>query len=254
MVRTRPLSLLSGNALKLIAAALMVLDHIGVIFFWDTPGETYLILRRLGRLSMPIFAYFIAEGCRYTRSPLGYLGKLFACLVVCQIGNYVGTGSWDICILGTFFIGAALLFCLQNAKKALFSRDLEKGAAWLVLLLLGIAATYYVNLRVYIDYGFWACLLPVLGGLFFLPENAPAHLKKWDNKGLGLLCFAVCLCLLVLLDDYREMQAFCLLSLPFLGLYSGKRGKGNMKYFFYLFYPIHLALLEGIYQLVKMYA
>lgn len=99
----------------------MVVDHVGVIFFPHT-----LLWRQIGRLSMPIFAYFIAEGCRYTRSPVGYLAKLFACLVVCQIGNYVGTGSLEICILGTFFIGAALLLCLQNAKKP-FSPGKRKG-------------------------------------------------------------------------------------------------------------------------------
>ena len=249
MVKTRPFALLSGNALKLIAAALMVIDHIGVIFF---PED--LIWRYIGRVSMPIFAFFIAEGCRYTRSPLGYLGKLFACLAVCQIGNFVGTGSLDICILGTFFLGASLLFCLQNAKKALFSRHLEKGVVWLAAFLLGTAATYYVNLLVYIDYGFWACMLPVFGGLLYLPENAPGHLKKWDNKWTGLLCFAVGLCLLSWFDDYSVVQVYCLLALPLLALYSGKRGKGNMKYFFYLFYPVHLALLEGIYLLVSMYA
>lgn len=254
MVKTRPLSILSGNALKLIAAALMVLDHIGVIFFWDNPGETYLLLRKLGRLSMPVFAYFIAEGCRYTRSPLGYLSKLFACLAVCQIGNYVGTGSLEICILGTFLIGACLLFCLQNAKKALFSANLEKGVFWALLFLLGTGATYYVNRLVYIDYGFWACMLPVFAGAFYLPESAPGHLKKWDNKWTGLLCFAVGLGLLAFFDDYREVQVYCLLALPLLALYSGRRGKGRLKYFFYLFYPIHLALLEGIYLLVSMYA
>ena len=51
----------------------MVVDHVGVIFFPHT-----LLWRQIGRLSMPIFAYFIAEGCRYTHSPVGYLAKLFA--------------------------------------------------------------------------------------------------------------------------------------------------------------------------------
>lgn len=249
MVKTRPFSWLSGNTLKLLAAALMVIDHIGVIFFPDD-----LIWRYIGRVSMPIFAYFIAEGCRYTRSPWGYLGKLFACLVVCQIGNYVGTGSLEICILGTFLLGAMLLFCLQNAKRAFFGKDLEKGVLWTSLFGVGIAVTYYVNQLIYIDYGFWACLLPVFAGAFYLPENAPAHRRKLDNKWLSLLCYTVGLCLLVIFDDYAEVQVYCLLALPLLACYSGKRGKGNMKYFFYLFYPIHLALLEGIYMLVSMYA
>lgn len=249
MVKTRPLSCLSGNALKLLAAALMVVDHVGVIFFPHS-----LLWRQIGRLSMPIFAYFIAEGCRYTRSPVGYLAKLFACLVVCQIGNYVGTGSLEICILGTFFIGAALLLCLQKAKKAFFSREAERAFVWCVLFALGVAVTYYVNRLIYIDYGFWACVLPVFAGAFFLPENAPGALKKWDNKWTGLLCFALGLCLLSIFDDYAEVQVYCLLALPLLALYSGRRGKWKLKYFFYLFYPIHLALLEGLYLLVSMYA
>lgn len=253
MVKTRPFSILSGNALKLLAAVLMVIDHIGVIFFWDGPADQYLFLRVVGRLSMPIFAYFIAEGCRYTRRPWAYLGKLAACLAICQIGYFVGMGSLDICILGTFLLGAALLLCLQNAKKAFFSKAWGKGALWGVLFAAGTLATYCANQIVDIDYGFWACMLPVFAGLFFLPENAPGHLKKWDNKWTGLLSFAIGLCLLSWLDSYREVQVFCLLSLPLLALYSGKRGKWKLKYFFYLFYPIHLVLLQGLYLLVRMY-
>lgn len=247
MVKTKPLAYLSGNALKLLAAVLMVVDHVGVIFFPEV-----LLLRQIGRLSMPIFAYFIAEGCRYTKSPWGYLGKLFVCLVVCQIGNYVGTGSLEICILGTFLLGAILLFCLQYAKKALFGGIWGKGALWAALFVAGTAATYYVNQKIYIDYGFWACMLPIFAGLLFLPENAPAHLKKWDNKWTNLLAFALGLCLLTRFDDYTEAQVYCLLALPLLALYSGKRGKWKMKYFFYLFYPVHLALLEGLYMLTTL--
>jgi hypothetical protein len=249
MVKTRPLSFLSGNVLKLLAAALMVVVHIGVIFF-----PYNIVWRCVGRVSMPLFAYLIAEGCRYTRSAWGYLGKLFACLVVCQVGNYVGTGSLEICILGTFLLGASLLFCLQNAKRAFLGKLCGKGVAWTALFVVGTAATYYVNQKIYIDYGFWACMLPVFAGAMYLPENAPGYLKKWDNKWTSLLLFSVCLALLVYFDDYVEVQIYCLLALPLLAVYSGRRGTYKLKYFFYLFYPGHLALLEGIYLLLSIYA
>jgi len=37
-----------------------------------------------------------------------------------------------------------------------------------------------------------------------------------------------------------------LAAIPLLLAYSGKRGKANMKYFFYIFYPVHLAALQLI--------
>ena len=54
---------LSGNALKIIAAISMVIDHVGLMFF-----PTLKILRIIGRLAYPIFAFMIAEGCYYTKN------------------------------------------------------------------------------------------------------------------------------------------------------------------------------------------
>ena len=60
--------ILSGNMLKILGAVFMLIDHIGVVFFPEVK-----ILRILGRISFPIFAFMIAEGCRYTRNKLRYL-------------------------------------------------------------------------------------------------------------------------------------------------------------------------------------
>ncbi len=229
----------------------MVVDHVGHIFLMDGPEQPYLLLRQIGRLSMPIFAYLVAEGCRYTRNPWLYLGKLAACLVICQVGSYIGAENTDICILGTFLLGAAVLFCLQNAKKAFWVGELDKGVLWVTLFILATAATWYIHQVIYIDYGFWGSMLPVFAGLFFLPESASARAKKWDNKWLSLLSFGIGLCIMVWTDlATASLQGYCLLALIPLAFYSGKRGKWKLKYFFYLFYPIHLAVLEGIHWLL----
>ena len=34
--------------------------------------------------------------------------------------------------------------------------------------------------------------------------------------------------------------------MPLFAFYNGRRGKLRLKYFFYCFYPLHLALLAGI--------
>ena len=57
---------LTGNMLKLLAAFSMLLDHAGLLFFPSEMG-----FRIAGRLAFPIFAFMIAEGCKYTRSPGG---------------------------------------------------------------------------------------------------------------------------------------------------------------------------------------
>ena len=69
----RGVGFISGNALKFLAAAAMLVDHIGLILF-----PKIFVLRAIGRLAFPLFAYMIAEGCRYTRHKARYLLLIFA--------------------------------------------------------------------------------------------------------------------------------------------------------------------------------
>ena len=80
MDRSKGIGILSGNALKIIAAISMVIDHTGVIFFPDV-----LIFRIIGRLGLPIFAFMIAEGCRYTKNKLKYFLSLLILGTACQL-------------------------------------------------------------------------------------------------------------------------------------------------------------------------
>ena len=68
---------LSGNMIKILAAVLMVIDHIGVVL-----GHEDSILRILGRISMPLFAFMIAEGAKYTKNKAKYLGLIGGLVVI----------------------------------------------------------------------------------------------------------------------------------------------------------------------------
>ena len=70
--------ILSGNSIKILAAALMFIDHIG--FMWGI-----VPLSCVGRLSMPLFAFMIAEGCRYTKNKFLHFSMIFSLGVICQI-------------------------------------------------------------------------------------------------------------------------------------------------------------------------
>jgi hypothetical protein len=83
MLRCR---VLSGNALKLIAALAMLIDHIGVLLL-----PQVLILRVIGRISFPIFAFMIAEGCRYTKNKARYFFTMFGVGAACQVVMYLYT-------------------------------------------------------------------------------------------------------------------------------------------------------------------
>ena len=219
---------LPGNQLKLIALLSMTLDHIGLELF-----PQYPILRIIGRLAYPIFAYMIAEGCRYTRSMSRYLGTVALTAAVCQMVYAVAMGSVYQCILVTFSLSIGLIWLIEKAR-----RD-KTVLAWL-LVAAGFAGVVFIceglprllpgtDFRV--DYGIVGVLVPVL---IYLGKGKQS---AFIMAALGLACLA---------EVYGFAQWFALLALPLLALYNGQRGKWKMKAFFYLYFPAHLLILHII--------
>ncbi len=213
---------LTGNQLKCIALAAMTADHIGVQLF-----PQVLFLRIIGRLALPIFAYMIAQGCRYTRNKTRYILTIAAVALLCQIVYFFAMGSMYQCILVTFSLSILLIFSLDAAmKRKNFANVAIAALAFLTVWFISDMLPRYLP-GFYVDYGFFGILLPVL---IWLGKD------KWQSIGL-------CGIGLVLLSMGNSIQWFSLLTLPLLALYNGTRGKWKLKYLFYIYYPAHLALI-----------
>lgn len=216
---------LTNNQLKIIALITMTVDHIGWILM---PHN--ILLRIIGRLAYPIFAYMIAEGCCYTHNIRKYLGTMVAMAAVSQVVSFVCAGSLYQGIMTTFSLSICLVILLKNARKK------NTVLAWCAVVA-GVLAVFFLTeilplllpgTDYAVDYGFWGVLLPVF---VYLGKD------KWQK----LLITGVLLVILWL--EYRYIQGWSLLALPVLALYNGQRGRWRMKWLFYLYYPGHLAVI-----------
>lgn len=70
---------LNNYQIKLLAAILMVIDHIGVVLL-----PKVVLLRMIGRLSFPLFAWLLTQGERHTRNFQRYCSRLFFLGLVSQ--------------------------------------------------------------------------------------------------------------------------------------------------------------------------
>ena len=218
-------AVLSGNTLKIIAMLSMLLDHVGLYLFPDK-----LAFRAIGRIAFPIFAYMIAEGCKYTRSRTKHLCGIALFALGVQIVYFVATGSYYHSILVTFTLAIALIYALDNLVK-------ERSVPSLLIALAVFSAAVFMTLLVplifknndfRLDYGAAGVFLPT--AVYFAPD-----------KKSKLLCTLGIMTLKAAFEV--PLQFFSLLSLPLLTLYSGKRGKYKLKYMFYIFYPLHIVLI-----------
>ena len=235
--------------IKIIAAALMVVDHIGVILMHEGG-----ILRILGRISMPLFAFMIAEGAKYTKNKAKYLGMIAGLATVCQLVYYFALHDTYMCILVTFSLSIALIYLLDFVKWAYLS---DKGNIITriispMLLICGCGAVYYLNTLFTIDYGFLGIMMPVFASLTDMRGYEIPEKSKWiDSLYVRIFMMAIPMLLRCMVNDPITWYSF--LSLPILLLYSEKRGRWKMKYFFYIFYPLHLVLIYAIFILFYIF-
>ncbi len=250
---------MNGNGIKLLAAALMLVDHVGFMFFPDL-----LVLRYIGRAAMPLFAFMVAEGCRYTKNKVKHFLLMFLLGVACQIVYFIAdNGSLYMSILITFSLSVLAIYALQYFKRCLFGKQFKIADKILSALMLcavvfiiwELNAVHSVNGSEFeIDYGFWGCMLPVFAALFDfrnipVPEKFTKAFAIADFYYVRLAAFTVGLALLcAFTSGLNEWYAFFAL-IP-LALYGEKKGKLPLKYFFYVFYPAHLVLLYAIDMLV----
>ena len=112
---------LSGNALKVIACISMLIDHVGMIFFPDV-----VVLRVIGRLAMPLFAFTFAEGCFYSRHRLRRF-LLILCLGIAtsSVMSFVEKSpQGDILI--TLSLSALVIGALDALKRSAFAHQVKK--------------------------------------------------------------------------------------------------------------------------------
>lgn len=237
---------LSASTLKLLACILMLVDHIGLKFF---PSED--IFRIIGRLSFPIFAYFIAEGCRYTRNRAKRFLLVFILGVLCESAYILYTHRLQGNILLTFSASIALIYCLQLLKRCIASRRPVQIVLASLLFTAALVAAYPLSILLDLDYGFAGVILPIFASLLdYKDGEALVCFKPLDLLPYRLCFFFIGLLLLVYTKGFSSLQVWCLPAILLLALYNGAAGSKRMKYGFYLFYPLHLLLIELIAMLI----
>ena len=239
---------LNGNTLKLIACLFMLIDHIGYFLF-----PKILIFRYIGRLAFPMFAFFISEGCKYTKHKARYWGTITLLGIIIFLVQYLAQDKISGNVLLSFSISISLIFLLQEIKKTLnnYQKHIKKLIFLIFLMILGLFLSYFASIILNIDYKFIGILLPLIISLpDFSCLEINSKIKKIDNLYTRLLLMIVTLIVLSFTSNLKY-EWFCLLSILPLLFYNGKRGKFNLKYFFYIFYPLHVAVLYGIKFLIK---
>lgn len=226
--------ILDGTALKLIAMISMVFDHAGDMFFPDVMWP-----RMIGRLAMPIFSFFIAEGFSHTRDRKKYLCRLGIFALISEIPfdlafeGKIGFSHQNTML--SFFLAVVALMLYDWIQGGTKSEVNHASIGKTILGVIAVAAIAALSLLLHADYTIFAVIAVFL--FYVLRQKHPLV-----RTGVGVAFLALT----------RTVGYYCTTGLSFipLAMYNGKKGKG-LKWLFYGFYPGHLLLLAAIKHIMR---
>ncbi len=251
---------ISGSTLKLIAITAMLIDHIGAVFlvpYLNTPGnfsqqmyEVYYVMRLIiGRAAFPIFCFLLTEGFQRTSNVAKYALRLGVFALVSEIPFDLAFSGvpmdWeDQNVFFTLFLGLLGMIAIRAIWD--WEGVPDKAPGWVkALVLVGKAllcvAAALVCMKAadllhtdYHSYGVFCILVLYVFRRWRLAQAAAGCAAFWIGDSLFGL---------------GGTEALAPIGLVPVLLYNGKRGL-RLKYVFYLFYPIHLLILAGLFQVL----
>ena len=222
---------LNRNQLKYIAIITMIIDHIAFLFI-PLSSPIYSICRVIGKLTAPIMCYFLAEGYKYTSSKTKYATRLLVFAIISQFAFSL-TFYHTLFSLNLFNMIFTLFLCFLVLLS--YEKIRNKLIKWIVISCL-VAVSYFS------DWGIFAPLW-VLG--FYVFENET--LKQVVYYYTITIFVIIFKCIIINNYSWNNIliQLGLFLFIPVLYLYNGEKGNSNKfnKWFFYIFYPLHLIIL-----------
>ena len=226
--------------------AIFIPRHTNPLFHITLPGYEldvtwYVIGRSIGRIAFPIFAFLIVEGFFHTRNRMKYLLRLLLFAIISEIPYDYAFWGFPNSNLSLLLYRQNIFFTLAIGLLTIMIYDSIKmrfpiKTIWMTLIdvftiIAGTGLLYLIR-GDYCEYGYG--ILLIVG--FYL---------AYGNRNLRMLLF------ILLVGFFRGgVEMMAILAAPFLYYYNGERGINRFQYAFYIFYPLHLVILMGIYQLV----
>ena len=215
--------------LKILAMITMVIDHLALAFL-PSSSSLYLVGRLIGRIAMPIFAC----GYIHTSNLKRYAYKILLMTLAAQIPftllnnreNFAAEllTHWNIGL--TFLSALGVLYLLTSPSEGhSFSR-------FIILFILFITASHS-------DYGIYGLAMVILF-YYCITYKTSMFLSTLSVGVLTILYYA--LSNPALAGYMIKMQLPALLAVPLIHYVPDNKVKGG-KYFFYIFYPVHMFII-----------
>ena len=221
---------LNRNQLKYLVIVAMLIDHIawGFVPLESVAGQ---VMHFIGRLTGPTMAYFLTEGYIHTRNKAKYGLRLgiFALIswVPFSLFEVQHWPSMHQSVIYTLFLGFLAMWIWDNEKLS----QIMKWVLITILIIISLPG----------DWAIFDVAWPL--ALYIYRDDEDNGMRRYT-----VLCVTAVVVFLIGGDPWwRGLCNLGILMVPLIlrYFYNGEKGSSHPfhKWFFYIFYPLHLFVL-----------
>ena len=232
---------MNREQIKLTAIAAMTINHTAIAF---VPPQSilYTIMTDIGYITAITMCYFLVEGYYYTRSQTAYMQRLGVSAVLSQAPYMLALGLCQLNMLFTLLICFIVVLVMDKFKHK-------------VLKIFAVTVLFCCS--VFCDWAFKAVLFTVFFNLTYRAKQSliiPFSAAFMVQFCLSLYAYQAAFPAgQTLLLSFFSSAGIIVSGYLIIRKYNGQRSEKHKtfwKWFFYLYYPLHLFLLYLIKTLI----